>query len=187
MVSGILVELHSQHLCVGLISLDKLKTRPVDRYRSDATLVFPSDPEFCNIFRPPSAAAYLQTGTCTSAYSQRSAGEKLVSDGGRTVRVVQLRVQRQVVSVTACRRYSVWGGCSSTCVLQSPGRRGRWRWGWGYGVDHGWLQLLLFEVRRPWGASLWRCGMLTLQQHNLDSRLRWSRRSAATHGLFVRG
>lgn len=107
MDSGILVELHSQHLCVGLISLDKLKTHPVDRYRSDAALVFPSDPEVCNIFRPPSAAAYLQTGTCTSAYSQRSAGEKLVSDGSRTVRVVQLWVQRQVVSVTACRRYSV--------------------------------------------------------------------------------
>lgn len=66
MVIGILVKLHS--LCVGLISLYKLKMYPVDRYRSDAVLVFHNDaPELC--FRPPSAAAYLQTGTCTLAYS----------------------------------------------------------------------------------------------------------------------
>lgn len=73
MVSGILVELHSQ--CVGLIFLDK-KRCPVDMYRSDATLVFPSDPGSCNVFRPPSAAAYLQTEKCPSAYSQRSGGRK---------------------------------------------------------------------------------------------------------------
>lgn len=66
MVSGILVELHSQHLCVGLISLDELKTCPVDRYRSDAALVFPSDLGFCNVFRPPLAAAYRQSSPTQS-------------------------------------------------------------------------------------------------------------------------
>lgn len=110
-----------------------------------------------------------------------------------TIRVVHLRVQRRVVLVAACRRPSVWRRRScSTCVLQNPGRGWGWGWGGGWGrwyrVDHSrlWL-LLLFEVRRPRGASLWRCSMLPLRQHYLDSRLSRGWGSTAADSLLVWG
>lgn len=112
-----------------------------------------------------------------------------------TVSVIHLRVQTQPVVVAACRRPTLrgWRSCS-TCGFQSPG----WGWGWGrWGgwrqwrrVDHSHLWMLLFEGRRPRGASLWRCGILTLGEHYLHPRLRakcWRWGSTAAHGLFVWG
>jgi len=52
------------------------------------------------------------------------------------------------------------------------------------------LRLLQFEGRRPRGAGLWRCGMLTLRQHDLDPGLgaeRGGRGPASIHSLLVRG
>lgn len=85
------------------MSPDRLKTSLVGRSRSVAALVG------VRVLRrfQASFSSGMSADTSTSAHSGRPEDDQAGCDEGGTVRVVHLRVQRQVVLVCACRRPSV--------------------------------------------------------------------------------
>lgn len=180
-------------LCLQLC-WQNLQRHPAHQCRSVATPVASGKSKGWCTFQASFSNGMSVERRWTFSSMQRGAFKPRKSMTGEdlTIRVVHLRVQRNAVLVAACRRPSLWGWRScSTCVLQNPGRGWGWGWwggwGWRYGVDHSHLWLLLFEGRRPRGASLWHCGMVTLRQHYLDAGLSWGWGSTAAHSLLIRG